>query len=65
MRLAAILFMMAAPVLAGIAVIVITSIPSLYDQGMRLIPWAVVAAVLLAIPVSRLGARQIRKLTGE
>lgn len=63
MKLAMVLYLLAAPVLAGIAVIVITATPSLYAQGMSLIPWAVAGAALLAIPVSWLGAKKISGLT--
>lgn len=45
--------------LAGIAVVVITSIPSFYDQGFTLIPWGAAGGFVLAIPFSFIIAKQL------
>ena len=45
-KLAAILHMLVATVLTGIMLIVVVSVPSLYDQAMRLIPWLVLLVLL-------------------
>lgn len=45
--------------LAGIAVVVITSIPNLYDQGFTLIPWGAAGGFVLAIPFSFIIAKQL------
>jgi hypothetical protein len=45
--------------LAGAAMVAVLSIPSLADQGMQLIPRAVLAGFGVAIPLSFLIARKI------
>ena len=58
-KLAAILHMLVATVLTGIMLIVVVSVPSLYDQAMRLIPWLVLAGFAAAVPVSVWAAKAI------
>lgn len=58
-KIATLIHMLLATVLAGIAVIVITVTPALMDNGMKLILPAVIAAALLAVPPSIWVARQI------
>jgi hypothetical protein len=47
--------------LAGCAMVAVLSIPSLADQGMQLIPRAVLAGFVVAIPFSFLIARKIAR----
>lgn len=62
-KIAVMMHMLLATVLAGIAVIVITATPALYDQGMKLILPAVIGAVLVAIFPSIVVAKAILKQT--
>lgn len=62
-KIAVLMHMLLATVLAGIAVIVITSTPSLMANGMKLILPAVIGATLVAIPPSILVAKRILALT--
>lgn len=62
-KIAALIWMVLGTTLAGIALIVIVTIPHLFDQGMVLIPIACGAAAVLAIPLSYLIARQIAAQT--
>jgi hypothetical protein len=47
--------------LAGCAMVAVLAIPSLAAQGMQLIPRAVLAGFVVAIPLSYLIARQIAR----
>lgn len=58
-KLASILFVMTSVVFAGIGVLVIISIPALYDSGMRFIPAVVVAGFILASIASMMIAKRI------
>ncbi|MGQ3354323.1 MAG: hypothetical protein ACT6XY_13355 [Phreatobacter sp.] len=53
------MFMLAATVFAGSAMIVVVATPSLYDQGMVMIPVAAALGVVLAVPVAWFVARAI------
>ncbi|AVO45418.1 hypothetical protein [Phreatobacter cathodiphilus] len=53
------MFMLAATVFAGSAMIVVVATPSLYDRGMVMIPVAAALGVVLAAPVAWLVARAI------
>jgi hypothetical protein len=53
------MFMLAATVFAGSAMVVVVATPSLYDQGMVMIPAAAALGVILALPVAWLVARAI------
>ncbi|MEQ1714790.1 MAG: hypothetical protein ABL907_02185 [Hyphomicrobium sp.] len=59
-KIASLVWMMLATTLAGIAVIAVVAVPSLAEQAMLLIPVAVVAGVVLAIPLSYLVAKKIQ-----
>lgn len=59
LRLAVLMWALVGTTLAGIFVLVIVTVPSLYDQGMRLIPYAVGAGFLLGVPIAVLIARRI------
>ncbi|MEZ5852220.1 MAG: hypothetical protein R3D68_16410 [Hyphomicrobiaceae bacterium] len=59
LKIAALIWLVLGTTLAGIAVIVIVTIPSLFDQGMKLIPIAAGAGFLVAMPLSYLVARKI------
>jgi len=58
-RLAAIIWIMLGTTLAGIAMLVIVTVPELSGQSMQLIPAACGAAFVLAIPLSFLVAKRI------
>lgn len=58
-RLAIIIHILLMTVLMGALVIVITSVPSLYDQAMKLIPIAAAVGFLASIPLSVFVARAI------
>lgn len=58
-RLAIILWSLIGTTFAGTAVLGVLAVPSLADQGMRLIPWAVAAGFAAAVPVAVLVARAI------
>jgi flagellar biosynthesis protein FliQ len=63
-KIAVLMHMLLATVLAGVAVVVITATPSLYDSGMKLILPAVIGAVLVAILPSIWIAKKILAQTG-
>jgi hypothetical protein len=58
-KLAIVIFIMLSVVFAGAGVIVITSVPKLYDQAMRLIPMIAAAGFALAAVISYFVARAI------
>jgi hypothetical protein len=60
-KLAVILFIIASVVFAGAGVLVVTSVPALYDGGMKLIPVVSLAGFAVAAIASILVARQILK----
>jgi len=47
-----VIWLMLGTVLAGIAVLVVVSDPSLFDQGMKMIPLAGIAGFIIALPLS-------------
>lgn len=59
----ALIHLLAGTVLAGVLIIVVVSVPALYDLGMQTIPVAVLAGFALAIPVAYLIARAIKGST--
>lgn len=63
-KVAILIWMIVGTALAGAFVIPILAMPSLAAQGMKLIPYAAGAGVLLAVPVSVLVARKIIAATG-
>jgi hypothetical protein len=58
-KVAVIIWIMLGTVLAGSLVVVVVSVPELYDQGMRMIPAAGILGYVVAIPFSFLIARKI------
>lgn len=65
LKLAALIWMILGITLAGILVIVIVTVPSLYAQGMRLIPIAAVVGFILAIPAAIVIAKKIESATAR
>ena len=58
-KIALLIWVVLGTTLAGIAVLVVVSQPSLDDQGMKLIPIAAIAGFILAIPLSFMVTKQI------
>jgi hypothetical protein len=63
LRLSILLWALIGTTLAGTFILAVVSAPSLADEGMRLIPWAAVAGVMLAIPPAALVAKAITGAT--
>jgi hypothetical protein len=59
LRLSVLMWALIGTTLAGTFILAVVSVPSLSDQGMRLIPWAALAGALLAIPLAALVAKAI------
>ncbi|MGB8278187.1 MAG: hypothetical protein WCF20_09715 [Methylovirgula sp.] len=59
LKIAALIWAFLGPTLAGILILVICAVPSLLNQGMRLIPYAGVLGLLLGIPLAILIARKL------
>lgn len=59
LRLAILLWSLVGTTLAGTFILAVVSVPSLSDQGMRLIPWAAGAGFAAGIPVAALLARTL------
>jgi hypothetical protein len=58
-RLALLIWVVLGTTLAGIAVLVVTVSPDLYNQGMKLIPVAAIAGFVVAIPLSFLVSKRM------
>lgn len=58
-KLTALIHIVLMTVLMGVLVLVIVSVPDLYDAGMRLIPAAAAVGFLAAIPLSMWVAKRI------
>jgi hypothetical protein len=58
-RIAALVWIMLSVTLAGIALLVVVTVPSLNDDAAFLIPVACGAAIVVAMPLSYLIARRI------
>lgn len=58
-KVALLMWLILGTTVAGIAVLVVVSVPSLYDQGMKLIPIAAIGGFVLAIPISFYVAKQV------
>ena len=63
LKLAVIVWIMLATTLAGIAVLVLLTLPWLATDPMRMIPVAAAGAAVLAMPLSFLIARRIQAET--
>lgn len=59
-RLAAIIWIILGTTLAGVAMLVVVTVPELAAQSMKLIPAACGAAIVIAIPLSFLVAKRIQ-----
>jgi hypothetical protein len=58
-KIAAIVWIVASSTLAGIALLIVVTVPSLNDQAARLIPILCGAAAIAAIPISYFVARHV------
>jgi hypothetical protein len=58
-KIAALVWMMAGTVFAGVVIMTILTVPSLSNQDMRLIPVGAVAGFILAIPVAFVVAKRM------
>lgn len=65
LKIAILVWLVLATTLAGVAVMVVLSVPSLAGQDMRLIPIAAGIGALVAIPFSLLVAKRILALTAK
>ena len=65
LKIAILVWLMLATTLAGAAVLVVLSLPSLAGQDMRLIPIAAGAGAVVAIPFAVLVAKRILALTAK
>jgi hypothetical protein len=65
LRLATLIWMMLGITLAGILVVVIVTVPSLYAQGMSLIPIAAAVGFIVAIPAAIVIAKKIDQATAR
>lgn len=59
LKIAALIWIMLATVLAGAVMTAIVSVPKLYDQAEFLIPVFCGAAIVVAMPIAYMIARQI------
>lgn len=60
-KVAVILWIIGGATLAGMMIVAVLAVPSLSEQAMTWIPYAVGAGFLLAMPASFLVARQIAR----
>lgn len=63
-KIVTLVHIVAMSVLMGVLVLVVAAVPSLAEQGMRLIPVAAVVGFFAAFPISLWAARRILALTG-
>lgn len=59
LKLASMIFTILSTTLAGTAVLIVLAVPSLADQGMKLIPVAAAIGAAVALPLSFLVAKRI------
>ncbi|MFZ0570021.1 MAG: hypothetical protein WAM63_06005 [Rhodomicrobium sp.] len=59
LKLALVIWLMLGTTLAGIAVLVVVSDPSLLNQGMKMIPIAAIAGFIIALPLSFMVSKRI------
>ncbi len=64
-KIAAVVWIMLAVTLAGIALLVIVTVPALSDQAAFLIPVVCSGALVVAMPLSYLVARRIAAATAS
>ncbi|KIZ43755.1 MULTISPECIES: hypothetical protein [Rhodopseudomonas] len=60
-KIAVVIWIVLGASLAGVAMIAVLTIPSLAAEAMRMIPFAVLAGFLVAMPLSFLVARKIAR----
>ncbi|NVO13391.1 MAG: hypothetical protein HXX10_05080 [Rhodoplanes sp.] len=65
LKLAVLIWMMLGITLAGALVVVIVTVPSLYAQGMSLIPIAAAVGFIVAIPAAIVIAKKIDSATAR
>ncbi|MGO9170482.1 MAG: hypothetical protein ACLP7P_00745 [Rhodomicrobium sp.] len=58
-KLALVIWVMLGTMLAGIAVLVVVSDPSLLNQGSKMIPLAAIVGFIIAMPLSYLVSKRI------
>ncbi len=58
-RLALVIWLMLGTTLAGIAVLVVVSDASLFNQGMKMIPLAAVGGFIVALPLSFMVSKRL------
>jgi hypothetical protein len=63
LKIAIIVWMMAGTTLAGIAIMVVLTVPALAVHDMQYIPYAGIAGFLIAIPLAYAVAKRIAALT--
>ncbi|MGO9807599.1 MAG: hypothetical protein ACLPKH_12915 [Rhodomicrobium sp.] len=59
LKLALVIWLMLGTTLAGIAILVVVSDPSLLNQGMKMIPIAAIAGFIIALPLSIMVSKRI------
>ncbi|MGA9766564.1 MAG: hypothetical protein WCD20_16940, partial [Rhodomicrobium sp.] len=59
LKLALVIWLMLGTTLAGIAILVVVSDPSLLNQGMKMIPIAAIAGFIIALPLSFMVSKRI------
>ena len=62
-KIATLVWIVLGATLAGCGLMVVVSIPSLNDQGMKLIPYAAAAGFIVAIPLSLWVAAKMMAIT--
>ena len=65
LKIAILVWMMAGTTLAGIAIMVVLTVPALAVHDMQYIPIAAVVGFLIAIPLAYLVAKRITALTAR
>jgi hypothetical protein len=65
LKIAALVWIVLGSTLAGVAVTAVIAVPSLYDQGMKLIPVAAGIGFAVAIPLAVIIAKRIMALTAR
>lgn len=65
LKLAVLIWMMLGTTLAGALVVVIVTVPSLYADGMRLIPIVAAVGFIVAIPAAIVIAKKIDQATAK
>jgi hypothetical protein len=63
-RIAIVIWIILGASLAGVGLAIVVAVPALADQGMKLIPWAVLAGFVVAIPASFLVASKMSGPSG-